>query len=146
MNRQIHWDKVYSAKAEDQVSWFEALPVLSLEMIDASGATRESCIIDIGGGESRLVDVLIARGFECLAVLDVSEAAIQNAKARIGPAGHVVTWLSTDVTAYWNLKPIDIWHDRAVFHFLADAEDRRRYRQRLREMLKVSGTAIIATF
>jgi hypothetical protein len=146
MNRRTHWDKIYSTKAEDQVSWFEALPAVSLEMMDATGMTRESCIIDVGGGASHLVDVLVARGLECLAVLDVSEAAIQHAKARIGARADVVTWLSSDVTGSWNLKPMDIWHDRAVFHFLTDGEDRRRYRQRLRETLRVGGTAIIATF
>jgi methyltransferase family protein len=146
MNREAHWDTVYSTKAENQVSWFEALPSVSLEMIDAAGVAPETCLIDVGGGESHLIDVLLARGLECLAVLDVSKTAIQHAQARIGAPGQVVTWLLTDVTAHWFVKPMDIWHDRAVFHFLIDAEDRRRYRERLRQTLKVRGTAIIATF
>jgi len=146
MNLQSHWDAIYTTKAEDRVSWFEALPAVSLEMIDASGVTGDTCIIDVGGGESRLIDALLARGLECLAVLDVSEAAIQHAQQRVGAPGHVVTWLATDVTLDWHLKPMDIWHDRAVFHFLTDAEDRQRYRERLGLTLKIGGSAIMATF
>jgi len=146
MNREAHWDTIYSTKAGNQVSWFEAVPSVSLEMIDAAGAAPGTCLIDVGGGESYLIDVLLARGLECLAVLDVSDTAIQHARARIGARAQVVTWLSTDVTADWFLKPMDIWHDRAVFHFLTDAEDRRRYRERLGQTLKVGGAAIIATF
>ena len=95
---------------------------------------------------SHLVDTLLARGLDCLAVLDVSETAIQLAQGRLGTPGQVVTWLPVDVTAEWHLKLMDIWHDRAVFHFLTDAEDRDRYGGHLRETLKVGGSAIIATF
>jgi hypothetical protein len=146
MNRETHWDTVFSTKAENQMSWFEALPSVSLEMINAVGVAPQTCLIDVGGGESHLIDVLLARGLTCLAVLDVSKTAIQHARARLGARGHVVTWLFTDVTGDWFLKPMDIWHDRAVFHFLTDAEDRRRYRERLRQTLRVGGSAIIATF
>jgi hypothetical protein len=146
MNWQSHWNAIYTSKAEDQMSWFEALPAVSLELIDAAGVTDDSCIIDVGGGESHLVDALLARGLECLAVLDVSATAIQHAQQRVGARSHVVTWLATDVTGEWHLKPMDIWHDRAVFHFLIDVEDRQRYREHLRHTLKIGGSAIMATF
>jgi trans-aconitate methyltransferase len=145
-SRQSHWDTVYTSKTEQQVSWFEPLPALSLEMIEAAGVTPNTCVVDVGGGESHLVDALIARGLDCLAVLDVSQTAVEHARRRVGAAGSVVTWLAADVTGHWSLEPMDIWHDRAVFHFLTDADDRERYRQRLRSTLKVGGAAIIATF
>lgn len=146
MNRQEHWDTVYTTKAEDAVSWFEAVPIVSLDMLSVAGMTAETCVVDVGGGESRLVDALLARGLDCLAVLDVSEAAIEHAKQRVGSAAEKVRWLTADVTAEWSLWPMDIWHDRAVFHFLTDAGDRERYRQQLRATLKVGGSAIVATF
>jgi SAM-dependent methyltransferase len=146
MDRGSHWNTVYSTKAEDQVSWFEALPALSLEMMEAAGLAADTCVIDVGGGESHLVDALLARGLDCLAVLDISDAAIHHAQSRVGPAAEVVTWLQADVTGDWQLEAMDIWHDRAVFHFLIEAGDRQRYRERLRRTLKVGGTAIVATF
>jgi SAM-dependent methyltransferase len=143
---QKHWESVYESKADEQVSWFEPLPAISLEMMTAAGLTPETCVIDVGGGESRLVDTLLAQGLDCLAVLDVSATALGHARARIGAASEAVTWLAADITGDWTLKPMDIWHDRAVFHFLMEPDDRERYRQRLRATLKVGGTAIVATF
>ncbi|MEP6919064.1 MAG: class I SAM-dependent methyltransferase [Acidobacteriota bacterium] len=115
-------------------------------MIERAGLTPETCVIDVGGGDSRLVDTLAARGLECLAVLDVSGAALHRAQARLGDAAAAVTWIEADVTADWSLKPMDIWHDRAVFHFLTAPADRAMYRSHLRRTLKVDGTAIVATF
>jgi SAM-dependent methyltransferase len=146
MDRRAHWQRVYSTKSEREVSWFEAIPVVSLRMMEAAGLSTGTCVLDVGGGDSRLVDILAARGLVCLAVLDVSDAALERARARLGDAADVPTWIAADVTGEWSLKPMDIWHDRAVFHFLTDADDRERYRQRLRSTLKVGGAAIIATF
>ena len=146
MNREQHWNAVYTGKAERDVSWFEAIPTISLQMMEAAGLTEDTCVIDIGGGDSRLVDHLAARGLDCLAVLDVSEAALRRAKDRLGEKAIVPTWIAADVTADWSLEPMDIWHDRAVFHFLTEAEDRARYLTHLRQTLKRDGTAIIATF
>ena len=103
-------------------------------------------MIDIGGGDSRLVDHLTAAGIRCIAVLDVSHAALERAKARVGSVVHTIDWIEADVTSDWSSKQMDIWHDRAVFHFLTDAVDRERYRSRLFRTLKVGGSAIIATF
>jgi hypothetical protein len=144
--RQEHWDVVYNTKNEQQVSWYEAMPAVSLRMMESAGLTTETCVIDVGGGDSRLVDQLAARGLDCLAVLDVSGSALARARTRLGTAASVPIWLQADVTGDWSLKPMDIWHDRAVFHFLMSAKDRRRYRSHLLETLKPGGFAIVATF
>ena len=146
MQRQEHWDVVYNTKNEQQVSWFEALPVVSLRMMESAGLTTDTCVVDVGGGDSRLVDQLAARGLDCLAVLDVSGSALARARTRLGSAASVPIWLETDVTGDWSLKPMDIWHDRAVFHFLMSVEDRHRYRSQLLSTLKPGGFAIVATF
>ncbi|MGE3841219.1 MAG: trans-aconitate 2-methyltransferase [Vicinamibacterales bacterium] len=146
MERRAHWNRVYMTKAEREVSWFEAFPEMSLEMLDASGMTADSCVLDVGGGDSHLVDSLTARGLHCLAVLDVSGAALDRARSRLGPAARVPIWIEADVTSDWTLEPMDIWHDRAVFHFLTTPDERTRYKQRLFETLKRGGSAVIATF
>lgn len=146
MERAAHWNHVYTTKAEGDVSWFEALPAISLEMLEAAGMTAESCVLDVGGGDSHLVDVLTARGMDCLAVLDVSGTALDRARARLGAQARVPIWIEADVTNAWTLKPMDIWHDRAVFHFLTTPDDRIRYKRHLNDTLKVGGAAIIATF
>ena len=146
MSRESHWNAIYRAKREQDLSWFEGVPATSLAMIEAAGLTTDSCVIDVGGGESRLVDALLARGLHCLAVLDVSAEALRHARARLGAQSDLVTWIEADVTGNWQLKPMDIWHDRAVFHFLTDSEDRNRYCAHVRGTLKPHGSAIIATF
>lgn len=146
MDRTQHWDNIYRTNDERDVSWFEDVPTLSLQMIEAAGVTPDTCIVDIGGGDSRLVDSLLARGLDCLAVLDVSESALRKAQARVGRRADVVTWIPADVTAAWSLEAMDIWHDRAVFHFLVTPAERALYLARLRQTLKLAGTAIIATF
>lgn len=146
MERAAHWNTVYTTKAEDAVSWFEALPEVSLRMLEAAGMTSDTCVLDVGGGDSHLVDALAARGLDCLAVLDVSGAALTRAKSRLGSRATTPVWIEADVTDDWSLKPMDIWHDRAVFHFLVDAGERARYGAHLQQTLKIGGTAIIATF
>lgn len=146
MDRESHWNAIYTTKGEQDVSWFETVPAVSLAMLEAAGMTTDTCVIDVGGGESRLIDELLGRGLDCLAVLDVSAAALNRAQSRVGAAAQAVTWIACDVTADWISKPMDIWHDRAVFHFLTAPEDRAAYGSRLRQTLKVGGTAIIATF
>lgn len=115
-------------------------------MLDAAGMTAHSCVIDVGAGDSRLVDQLVASGLTCIAVLDVSEAALQRAQARLGEISKALTWVAADVTGEWSVGPMDLWHDRAVFHFLVDPYNRALYRDRLRQTLKPRGAAIIATF
>ena len=146
MERASHWNLIYTTKTERDASWFEPLPAISLEMLDAAGVTADTCVLDVGGGDSHLVDALTARGLDCLAVLDVSGAALDRAKIRLGPAAQTPIWIEADVTGEWTLKPMDVWHDRAVFHFLTTPDDRARYKRHLLETLKPGGTAIIATF
>jgi hypothetical protein len=146
MDVKKHWERVYATKTEGDVSWFEALPAVSLRMIEAAGLTADTCVIDVGGGDSRLVDALAARGLDCLAVLDVSAAALQRVRTRLGDAASRFAWIEANVADDWSLEPMDIWHDRAVFHFLTSPDDRAHYRTHLRQTLKVNGAAIIATF
>src|SRR5512138_3836895 len=114
-DRKQHWEDIYAKKGDQEVSWFEALPAVSLRMLDAVGMTKDSCVVDIGGGTSQLIDRLLDRGLHCLAVLDVSAAALRRTQARLGNAATAVTWIESDVTAGWSIEPVDIWHDRAVF-------------------------------
>jgi len=146
MDRKEHWQRVFTTKGEQDVSWFEALPATSLEMMESAGLGPETCVLDVGGGDSRLVDALASRGLDCLAVLDVSGAALHRAQQRLGDLAGAFTWIESDVTAAWSLKPMDIWHDRAVFHFLTTTDERAAYRAHLRETVKPGGAVIIATF
>jgi hypothetical protein len=131
---------------EGELGWFEPVPAVSLQLLEASGLRPGSCLVDVGGGNSRLVDELVTRGLGCLAVLDVSHEVVERSRARLGSLASVPMWIEADVTGDWSAPAMDIWHDRAAFHFLADETDRERYRAHLRETLKPGGAAIIATF
>jgi SAM-dependent methyltransferase len=146
VSRQDHWRNVYATKRENEVSWFQDSAVPSLELIEGIGATPHSHVIDIGGGASRLVDALTAKGFNHLAVLDLSEAALRSAQARLGASAAKVEWIVADVAAWEPRRLYDVWHDRAAFHFLTEAADRAAYVERLRRALRPGGHAIIATF
>ena len=145
-SRQAHWENVYTKKGENEVSWFQENPAPSLELIAQVGATQASAIIDIGGGASRLVDKLVDRGFRDIAVLDLSGAALDAARGRLGEHAADVHWIVADATRWDPPKAYDIWHDRAAFHFLTEQSDRAAYIARLKRALKVGGHAIIATF
>ena len=145
-SRQAHWENVYTTKGENEVSWFQQSPAPSLDLIVQAGATRESAIIDIGGGSSRLVDNLVEQGFEDVTVLDLSAAALAAAKHRLGASAEQVNWIVADATTWEPARIYDIWHDRAAFHFLTDASDRDAYIAHLGRGLRIGGHAIIATF
>jgi SAM-dependent methyltransferase len=145
-DRRDHWDNVYRTKREDEVSWFEASPTLSLDLIHAAGVECSAPIIDVGGGASRLVDALIDEGFANLTVLDVSEAATERTKARLGARATGVTWIVADVTQWEPGCTYDLWHDRAAFHFLTAPEDRVAYAQRVLQAVRPGGHVIIGTF
>jgi len=146
-SRQAHWQQVYTTKGENEVSWFQDNPSPSLDMIARTVAGVDARIIDIGGGAARLVDALLDKGFHNVAVLDLSEAALAAAKARLGERAGAVRWIVADATA-WRPEPAayDVWHDRAAFHFLTEEADRAAYVARLTEGVKPGGFAIIATF
>jgi len=143
---QAHWENVYATRAENEVSWFQDDPAPSRALIARLGATVASAIIDIGGGASRLVDNLIDGGFVDVTVLDLSGAALDTARARLGDRAAAVRWIVADATTWQPAKPYDIWHDRAAFHFLTHDDERSAYIARLRQALKIGGHAIIATF
>lgn len=120
---------------------------MSLQFLDRAGLTPTSRVVDIGGGDSRLVDALVNLRLTHIAILDVSRTALDRARARLGPAASHVVWIAADVTdPHWQVEPVDIWHDRAVFHFLVDPEDRERYVERVKTTLKPGGALIIGTF
>ena len=144
--RREHWATVYATRDERDVSWFEAVQAVSVRMIEAAGVSADSRVIDVGGGESRVVDYLLARGVARVAVLDISSEALARARRRLGALATRVTWIEGDATGDWICDPVDIWHDRATFHFLTSADDRARYGANLRRVLEPHGTAIIATF
>jgi SAM-dependent methyltransferase len=145
-DRIAHWEGVYSTKGEKEVSWFQEDPAISLALIKQTDATRDSAIIDIGGGASRLVDALLDDGYRDVTVLDLSAAALEMAKARLGPASAQVEWIVADVTTWRPARTYELWHDRAAFHFLTDADDRRAYLNCLRSAVAGGGQVIIGTF
>jgi SAM-dependent methyltransferase len=143
---QAYWQKIYSEKAETEVSWFQESPAISLELIEKFNAGPDTRIADIGGGASRLVDWLLEKGFQSITVLDLSDVALSKAKGRLGDKARSVTWIADDATTWEPPATYDIWHDRATFHFFTDMQDRGAYLQRLGRSLRVGGHAIIATF
>lgn len=144
--RQLHWEKVYTGTAEDEVSWFQDSPALSLELIAAASVGREARMIDVGGGASRLVDALLDAGFKDLTVLDIAEPALAKAMARLESRAGEITWVVHDVTTWKPPATFELWHDRAVFHFLTEADDRRAYVEVLRAALAPGGHVILAAF
>ncbi len=148
MERKAHWENIYATKAPTNVSWYQPHATKSLELIKRTGVDTSAHIIDVGGGASTLVDALLAEGFRNLTVLDVSSAALAAAKQRLGTSTEKeVTWLEADITqAALPRRAFSVWHDRAVFHFLIDAEDRRRYVSAANDALKPGGHIIVAAF
>ena len=147
MNAKAHWEKVYSTKAPDAVSWYRAHLETSLALIERAADAHSTSIIDVGGGESTLVDDLILRGYENLTVLDVSSTAVEVTRKRLGSAGERVHWLVGDITEI-ELEPnaYDLWHDRAVFHFLTAPELRLAYVRQVMRAVNPGGHVIISTF
>ena len=144
---RAHWDKVYTTKAPDEVSWYRAHLDTSLSLIERTAPSRDAAIIDVGGGESTLVDDLLARGYSNVTVLDISPAAIEVTKARLGKLAERVQWLAGDITQVeLPAGRYDVWHDRAVFHFLTSADQRREYVARVTRSVKAGGFVIIGAF
>ena len=147
MTIQTHWETVYRTKAPDAVSWYRPHLERSLELIQAVVPDLSVSIIDVGGGESTLVDDLLAKGYRDISVLDISQTAIEVAKERLGELAKHVKWLVTDIIrATLPKHRYDLWHDRAVFHFLTGAEDRAAYVRQVAQAMKPGGYVIVATF
>lgn len=147
MNRKEHWEKVYATKSVDQVSWYREHLENSLQMIIGTGVDKTAAIIDVGGGASTLVDDLLNDGFGDVAVLDISSKAIEKSEERLGNQSEKVDWIVADITkAVLPENYYDVWHDRAVFHFLIEAADRRKYVELVMKSVKVGGHIIVASF
>ncbi|MFC3726003.1 class I SAM-dependent methyltransferase [Neoaquamicrobium sediminum] len=143
--RQAHWQRVYTSKEENQLSWHEDAPALSLALLGEAGLRPEMAVVDIGGGTSRLVDASVASKQAHITILDLSAAALDTAKKRLAGAGNV-EWVAGDVTEWQPKRSYDLWHDRAAFHFLTDPEDQRAYVRVMARALKTGGRAVIGTF
>lgn len=142
--RKEHWEKVYATKQPNEVSWTQELPKTSLDFIHSFNLSKNASIIDIGGGDSKLVDYLLNEGFENISVLDISENAIERAKQRLGDRGSKVNWIVSDVTEFHPLTTYDCWHDRATFHFLTSTTDINSYLTIAQQAVK--GFMAIGTF
>ncbi len=147
MQSKDHWEKVYTTKATDSVSWFQEHADQSLALIRGTGVAPDASIIDVGGGASTLVDDLLEHGYTSLSVLDLSAAALASAKQRLGAKAQEVSWLVGDITEI-SLpdNAYDVWHDRAVFHFLTTAAAREAYVRAVLKAVKPGGHVIVATF
>lgn len=147
LDRQRHWENVYNAKPPQDMSWYEPHLVVSLDWISEAAPNPAAAIIDVGGGASTLVGDLYAKGYRSLTVLDVSPSALARSRQRMGPAADEIRWVTGDVTTC-SLPDaaFDLWHDRAVFHFLTSQEERDAYVQLVRSALKPAGQVILATF
>jgi SAM-dependent methyltransferase len=139
-----HWETVYETKNSDQVSWTQEVPKTSLDFIQSFGLTKTSRIIDIGGGDSKLVDYLLEEGFENITVLDISAKALEKAQTRLGDKAKKINWVVCDVTDFEPYTSYDIWHDRATFHFLTTSEQVSKYMETARK--SVNGYLTIGTF
>lgn len=147
MPSKTHWENIYHTKDPTQVSWFQEHSALSLDFIKATGVEKTGQIIDVGGGASRLVDDLLTEGYQHITVLDISAAALQVAQQRLGSQASLVTWIEADITQVeLPNNYYDVWHDRAVFHFLTQTQDRKRYVETVRRSVKAGGHIIVATF
>jgi ubiquinone/menaquinone biosynthesis C-methylase UbiE len=146
LDTKSHWEQIYNTKSLTEVSWYQTHPSISLKLIEATGIGKGQRIIDVGGGTSVLVDCLLKKGFKELAVLDISASALEIAKTRLGIKAEDVEWYEADVTEFQPSHQFDLWHDRAVFHFLTNEGDRRKYIYVLKRTLAPGGHIIIATF
>ena len=144
---KTHWETIHQTKSPTQVSWYQEHSLLSMRFIANTGVDKAGQIIDVGGGISVLVDDLLTNGYENISVLDISAASLQTAQQRLGLLAQKVTWIEADITqVQLPYQFYDVWHDRAVFHFLTNADDRQRYVEAVRHSVKEGGHVIVATF
>jgi trans-aconitate methyltransferase len=143
-SNQIHWDKIYETKAADQYSWTQKFPKTSLDFIHSFNLNKTAKIIDVGGGDGKLVDCLLLEGFENITVLDISAKALEKTKNRLGINAERVKWIVEDITHFQPSVNYDLWHDRATFHFLTEKRQIKRYLDIVKQCL--TGYLIIGTF
>ncbi len=143
-NKKSHWEHIYEVKTPEEVSWTQEKPETSLSFIHSFGADKTAKIIDIGGGDSKLVDFLLEEGYENISVLDISANALERAKKRLGNNAEKVTWIVSDITEFEPTEQYDVWHDRAVFHFLIEENDIKKYQDLVAKAVKRN--MVIGTF
>ncbi len=144
MDRKNHWETVYNTKNPDEVSWTQEVPQISLDFIHSLQMDKSARIIDVGGGDSKLVDYLLNEGFENVTVLDISGKALERAKKRLGDKAHKVKWVESDILKFNPQETYDVWHDRAAFHFLTEPEQIQTYVELTKKV--VDGHMILGTF
>lgn len=141
-----HWETIYATKKPEEVSWTQPVPQTSLDFLHSFGLDKQARIIDIGGGDSLLVDFLVAEGYENVTVLDISQRALDRAKQRLGDLAHRVQWVAADVLTFRPLATYDVWHDRAAFHFMTTTAQVRSYLTLARSAVRPNGYLTIGTF
>jgi 2-polyprenyl-3-methyl-5-hydroxy-6-metoxy-1,4-benzoquinol methylase len=145
-NKKLHWDKIYSTKSSDEVSWTQEVPATSLRFLHSFNLPKNASIIDIGGGDSKLVDFLLDEGFTNITVLDISEQALRKAQMRLGERAIMVKWIVSDVREFKPAQKFDVWHDRATFHFLTTQDEIEKYVELAGRSVKSHGFMAIGTF
>jgi trans-aconitate methyltransferase len=146
MNRKLHWEKVYESRTLESFSWYQAVPEVAIHFLKLFQIPRNARIIDIGGGDTLFVDYLLDQGFTDITVLDISAAAIERARCRLGARAKNVCWIVSDIVDFKPERPYDLWHDRAAFHFLTNAMDVQKYIMNANEALSNTGALVIGTF
>lgn len=146
LDRRTHWEDVYASKHPSEVSWFQPEPEVSLKLIQRTRISHDGAIIDIGGGASTLTDHLLRADFNDLAVLDIAGSALDHGKRRLGPDADRVDWIISDITTWRPTRAFDLWHDRAVLHFLTGPDEQRAYAEVLTAAVRPGGWAIIGGF
>lgn len=146
MNLKSHWEKIYTTKKINEVSWFQPTPQVSLDFINELGIPKDAAIIDVGGGDSFLVDHLLLAGYTNITVLDISATAIKRAKERLAGNARSVKWVVCDINEFVPVSNYDCWHDRAVFHFLTTEKEIKNYLAIANKALSERGKIIIGTF
>lgn len=145
-DRKRHWETIYQTKELKEVSWYQPTPSTSLDFFKQWSVPKDAKIIDIGGGDSYLADYLLESGYQDITVLDISAAAINKAKLRLGEKAKKVNWIVSDVVSFTPSETYDVWHDRAAFHFLTEEEEIFSYIQTAHKSLKPEGKMVIGTF
>ena len=145
-NRKEHWEKIYQTKSLNEVSWYQPTPTTSLELIQELKLSKDAAIIDIGGGDSFLVDHLLEQGFTNITVLDISQAALARAQERLGAKAALVQWIEANASVFEATQAYDCWHDRATFHFLREENEIQHYLAAARKGIKPGGQLILGTF
>jgi ubiquinone/menaquinone biosynthesis C-methylase UbiE len=146
MDRRSHWDAVFEQKPLETLSWYQLVPETSLQLIRSLSLSPDARMLDVGGGDSLLVDHLLAEGYQQLTLLDISARALERSRRRLGTTAKTVEWVQSDILQYQTDHRFDCWHDRAAFHFFTDPEDIRLYVEKAAAFIKPGGYLIIGTF